>query len=97
MAPARNSSRRNHVDQIPSSRTGDSAGLATDLFLEPMMGTPLQMYIEKDVADRDVLVDIITVSRVDIRGPWSKQLFRAHDLMAVSWEQIYSMLLTLVS
>jgi hypothetical protein len=62
-----------------------------------MMGTPLQMYIEKDVADRDVLVDIITVSRVDIRGPWSKQLFRAHDLMAVSWEQIYSMLLTLVS
>jgi hypothetical protein len=37
-----------------------------ELFLEPMMGTPLAMYIEKDVHDRDVLVDIIIVSRVKV-------------------------------
>jgi hypothetical protein len=32
------------------------------LFLEPMMGTPLAIYVEKDVEDRDTIVDIITVS-----------------------------------
>ena len=32
------------------------------LFLEPMMGTPLAMYVHKDVPDRDRVVDIITVS-----------------------------------
>jgi hypothetical protein len=33
-----------------------------DLFLEPMMGTPLAIYIEKDVPDRDQLVHLVTVS-----------------------------------
>lgn len=32
------------------------------LFLEPMMGTPLAMYIHKDVSDHDRVVDLITVS-----------------------------------
>jgi hypothetical protein len=32
------------------------------LFLEPMMGTPLAMYVHKDVPDRDRVVDLITVS-----------------------------------
>ena len=32
------------------------------LFLEPLMGTPLTIYIEKDVDDRDDLVDLIAVS-----------------------------------
>lgn len=51
MAPAR-STRRAH-----SPPATDAA-----LFLEPMMGTPLTVYIEKDVDDRDELVDLITVS-----------------------------------
>jgi hypothetical protein len=38
-----------------------------------MMGSPLQMYIEKDVEDRDHLVDLITVRRVfsfsDVSNP----------------------------
>ena len=32
------------------------------LFLEPMMGTPLAMYVHKDVSDHDRVVDLITVS-----------------------------------
>jgi hypothetical protein len=33
-----------------------------DLFLEPMMGTPLAIFIEKDVPDRDQLVHLVSVS-----------------------------------
>jgi len=65
MAPGRMSTRRTQHDQHPSTRSADSDGnnnvVNEDLFLEPMMGTPLAMYIEKDVHDRDILVDIITV------------------------------------
>lgn len=32
------------------------------LFLEPMMGTPLAMYVHKDVPDHDRVVELITVS-----------------------------------
>ena len=39
---------------------GTTAG--DDLFLEPMMGTPLAIYVEKDVVDRDAIVELITVS-----------------------------------
>jgi hypothetical protein len=66
MAPGRMSTRRTQHDQHPPTRSADPEGnnnvVNEELFLEPMMGTPLAMYIEKDVHDRDVLVDIITVS-----------------------------------
>src|ERR1700685_3099383 len=66
MAPARTSTRRTQLNQNPSTRAADADTnndvANEELFLEPMMGTPLAMYIEKDVQDRDVLVDIITVS-----------------------------------
>lgn len=66
MAPARTSTRRTQHDQNASTRSADpdtNNGEANkELFLEPMMGTPLAIYVEKDVHDRDVLVDIITVS-----------------------------------
>ena len=32
------------------------------LFLEPMMGTPLAMYVHRDVPDHDRVVDLIMVS-----------------------------------
>ena len=69
MAPARASARRSQQDSNPASRPSASdndANIAVndELFLEPMMGTPLQIYIEKDVEDRDDLVDLITVGRV---------------------------------
>ena len=58
MAPAR-SARRAHSQNAPLPQN-DPQNAA--LFLEPMMGTPLTIYIEKDVDDRDDLVDLITVS-----------------------------------
>jgi hypothetical protein len=57
MAPAR-STRRAHSQNVPPPPSDpQTAGL----FLEPMMGTPLTIYIEKDVDDRDDLVDLVTV------------------------------------
>ena len=32
------------------------------LFLEPMMGTPLALYVHKDVLDHDRVIDLIAVS-----------------------------------
>ncbi|KIK45091.1 hypothetical protein CY34DRAFT_801945 [Suillus luteus UH-Slu-Lm8-n1] len=64
MAPAR-STRRNQHEQSVSLRSGQDAsptvdGPGSDLFLEPMMGTPLNVYIEKEVEDRDTLVELVT-------------------------------------
>ena len=44
--------------------TASNDDLNDKLFLDPMLGTPLAIYIEKDVEDRSLLADIITVSRV---------------------------------
>ena len=57
MAPAR-STRRAHSQNAPPPPSDPQHAA---LFLEPMMGTPLSIYIEKDVDDRDDLVDLITV------------------------------------
>lgn len=68
MAPARTSSRRSQAAQIsnaparPTATDSSDCAFNAELFLEPMMGTPLAMYIEKDVTDRDQLVEIVTVS-----------------------------------
>lgn len=56
-----------HADR-PASNPSATASTATggavnnELFLEPMMGTPLAIFIEKDVVDRDQLVEVISVS-----------------------------------
>lgn len=65
MAPARSSNRRTQHDQSNSARPAgldEHHGVDEELFLEPMMGTPLAIYVEKDVEDRDAIVDLITVS-----------------------------------
>ena len=36
-----------------------------DLFIDPMLGTPLAVYIEKDVDDKDELVKLVTVRAID--------------------------------
>jgi len=69
MAPARSSTRRAQIDQNavshPSVSESDNNGnVNEELFLDPMLGTPLAIYVEKDVEDRDVLVELISVSRV---------------------------------
>ncbi len=59
MAPARSSTRRGHIQ--PHALDAGSSG-NHDLFIDPMLGTPLAVYIEKDVHDREALVNLITVS-----------------------------------
>ena len=70
MAPARSSTRRAHVEQnnIPPPPLHDqdsNDNVPQDLlFIDPMLGIPLSIYIEKDVDDRDILVDLIIVRHV---------------------------------
>ena len=74
MAPARTSTRRTQHDQTNSSRPAgldeNNGPSIEQLFLEPMMGTPLTIYVEKDVKNRDTIVNLITVSRT--HNPFSE-------------------------
>lgn len=51
MAPARSSTRRQHSDSDQNYNN--------DLFIDPMLGSPLAIYIEKDVVDKDTIADLI--------------------------------------
>jgi hypothetical protein len=81
MAP-RNSTRRQQPEPSvqPQGVHINNGSVNDELFLDPMLGSPLSIYIEKDVADRDVIVDSIVVSCVincggvfglNIRGYWT--------------------------
>jgi len=56
MAPPRNSSRRTQ-----SANPVQDDSVKSDLFLEPMMGNPLAIYVDKDVQDRGTVVELIIV------------------------------------
>lgn len=67
MAPARSSARRAHPPPIhptpPAENTEpDDPNVNKELFLDPMLGTPLAIYIEKDVDDKDEISRLIIVS-----------------------------------
>ncbi|KAG6861906.1 hypothetical protein C0995_009856 [Termitomyces sp. Mi166 len=62
MAPARSSIRHpdQNNEQRPTVATQNiDLNVNPELFLDPMLGTPLAMYIEKDVQDKDTLVELI--------------------------------------
>ena len=46
----------------PQSPPDDQHGEVQKLFLDPMSGLPLSLYVEKDVEDRDTLIETIIVS-----------------------------------
>ena len=75
MAPVRSANRRAHRDhpqQQPTPQPDPSHDLSQDIFIDPMMGTALQIYVEKDVQDRDTIVELITVCRVFLeRGAYT--------------------------
>jgi hypothetical protein len=63
MAPSRSTAHSS--TNVPNAVAGDGGDAADDeLFLEPMMGTPLAIYVEKDVSDREALVELITVRAI---------------------------------
>ncbi|KAF8800273.1 hypothetical protein BYT27DRAFT_7148951 [Phlegmacium glaucopus] len=63
MAPARSSTRRSaHGSQAPppGQHAQDDDFIANkDLFIDPMLGTALAIYIEKDVEDKDIISQLI--------------------------------------
>jgi hypothetical protein len=86
MAPARTARRGQHdINQVSRSNAPENTNgvLNENLFLEPMMGTPLQIYIEKDVDDRDLLVDLATVSRACIN--FTRRVRMAGFALLMSW------------
>jgi hypothetical protein len=64
MAPAHSNHPRVQQQQQHQQRDQSANSDIVDhgLFLEPMMGTPLAMYVHKDVPDHDRVVELITVS-----------------------------------
>lgn len=64
MAPVRSSARRGgHPEPSPVHDADTQDPTANkNLFLDPMLGTSLAMYVEKDVEDKDVITQMIVVS-----------------------------------
>jgi len=65
MAPARSSTRRGPPVPLPPADQNEDVNdlnVNTELFLDPMLGTPLAIYIEKDVDDKETISQLITVS-----------------------------------
>ncbi|PCH43721.1 hypothetical protein WOLCODRAFT_138547 [Wolfiporia cocos MD-104 SS10] len=63
MAPARTANRRAQREQDAPTHNAQHdvpPETTSSLFLEPMMGNPLNIYVEKDVPDRDNIVELIT-------------------------------------
>lgn len=68
MAPARSSVNRARRDQPPhasqpqnESTPFEEDNQGDDLFLDPLMGTPLAIYVEKDVENRAEIVELVSV------------------------------------
>jgi len=67
MAPAHSTlpriqQQQQHQQQQQRDQSANPDIVEHGLFLEPMMGTPLAMYVHKDVLNHDRVVDLITVS-----------------------------------
>lgn len=71
MAPARSSTRRGaHISPVsptPPARDihDDDPAANKELFLDPMLGTPLAIFIEKDVENKDDLSQLIIVGHIE--------------------------------
>ena len=70
MAPARSSARRSaHGSQVSQSgqlaQDGDLVA-NKELFIDPMLGTALAIYIEKDVEDKESISELIIVSHLRV-------------------------------
>lgn len=70
MAPGRSSARRSaHGSQVPPSgqhAEEEDTVANKDLFIDPMLGTALAIYVEKDVEDKETITDLIIVSHLRV-------------------------------
>lgn len=76
MAPPRSSTQRQQVDS--------DQNFNNDLFIDPMLGSPLAIYVEKDVQDKDTITQLIVVSFRCLL------VFASYDLCLVIWHCIYA-------
>ncbi|KAK7472500.1 hypothetical protein VKT23_000615 [Stygiomarasmius scandens] len=60
-----------------------------DLFIDPMLGSPLPIYVEKDVDDRDHLVDLITKNGGAISPSYSGVPYIIVDPLKPSGQNLY--------
>ncbi len=103
MAPAHSTHPRvqQHQQHQQREQSANSDIVEHGLFLEPMMGTPLAMYIHKDVPDHNRVVDLITVSPSAARK-WLLDVFpssnvshsvhpekRRHSRQLLQWRHLY--------
>ncbi|KAK0455445.1 uncharacterized protein EV420DRAFT_1553680 [Desarmillaria tabescens] len=86
MAPARSSTRRGHIQ--PHALDAGSSG-NHDLFIDPMLGTPLAVYIEKDVHDREALVNLITNNGGSVAPGYSGVTYILVDPLKPSGQNLY--------
>ncbi|KAJ3784380.1 hypothetical protein GGU10DRAFT_428532 [Lentinula aff. detonsa] len=91
MAPARSSAglHRGIVAETSSSLPSSSDDDLSELFLDPMLGTPLAMYVDKDVQDRDVLVDLITKHGGSVSPGYSGVPYVLVDALKLSGQNLY--------
>lgn len=92
MAPARSSAHRARRDQVQHappphniSPPLDEQNSADGLFLDPLMGTPLAIYVEKDVENRDEVVELVVVRQVFLRALFGRATRCFSRIHACQW------------
>ncbi|KAF9071666.1 hypothetical protein BDP27DRAFT_1321698 [Rhodocollybia butyracea] len=87
MAPTRNSVELHRsVTEPPSSTNNDDFPA---LFIDLILGTPLAMYVDKDVQDRDVLVDLIAKHGGTVSQGYSGVTYILVDPLKTSGQNLY--------
>ncbi|KAF8829281.1 hypothetical protein HHX47_DHR3000502 [Lentinula edodes] len=90
MAPARDSIGLHRGIIEPSSSLPPSSNDdLPELFLDPMLGTPLAMYVEKDVQERDVIIGLITKHGGSVSHGYSGVPYILVDPLKPSGQNLY--------
>ncbi|KAI0305526.1 hypothetical protein B0F90DRAFT_1808773 [Multifurca ochricompacta] len=92
MAPAHSTHPHPRVQQQQQQQRDQSANADIPdhgLFLEPMMGTPLAMYVHKDVPDHDPVVDLITKNGGAVANSYSGVNYILVNPHAESGQNLY--------
>ncbi|KAF6763173.1 hypothetical protein DFP72DRAFT_874916 [Ephemerocybe angulata] len=95
MAPARSSTRRGAQsqggsDQDPLHNANlDDPNVNPELFIDPMLGTPLAVYIEKDVEDKEELVRLVTTYGGTVAPGYSGVTYILVDPHRISGQNLF--------